>query len=57
MATAAELFGADAGRAAGLEAWRIESMKPAPNAEATRGRFHEGAPPRGSPIVDGGSSF
>jgi len=42
MASAEELFGAGAGRAAGLEAWRIESMKPASNAEAARGRFHEG---------------
>ena len=42
MSSAEELFGADAGRAAGLEAWRIESMKPASNAEAARGRFHEG---------------
>ena len=53
MSSAEELFGADAGRAAGLEAWRIESMKPASNAEAARGRFHEGGrtPPHRSPLA------
>ena len=54
MSSAEELFGADAGRAAGLEAWRIESMKPASNAEAARGRFHEGGrtpPPPPPPPV------
>ena len=55
MASAEELFGAGAGRAAGLEAWRIESMKPASNAEAARGRFHEGGrappPPPRSPLA------
>ena len=55
MASAEELFGAGAGRAAGLEAWRIESMKPASNAEAARGRFHEGGrtpPPSPHPCPD-----
>ena len=42
MATAQELFGAEAGAAPGLECWRIEAMKPVPNADALKGRFCEG---------------
>ena len=44
MATAQELFGAEAGAAPGLECWRIEAMKPLPNADALKGRFCEGEP-------------
>ena len=54
MATAQELFGAEVGAAPGLECWRIEAMKPLPNADALKGRFCEGEhlglasrPPRG----------
>lgn len=46
MATAQELFGAEAGAAPGLECWRIEAMKPLPNADALKGRFCEGEHPR-----------
>lgn len=44
MATAQELFGAEAGAAPGLECWRIEAMKPLPHADALKGRFCEGEP-------------